>query len=70
MQWRWLPTERLKIEEADCSSGGQTEYDINVLVHGSAWPRSRRGTLHLGHTVLGRKESGSDNGIMNKEKRG
>ena len=46
---------KIDIEEADGSSSGHTEYNLAVLVHGSTWPRSRGGTFHLGHAVLGRR---------------
>ena len=49
------PYRKIKIEEADGSSSGQKEYNLAVLVHGSIRPRSRGGTFHFGHSVLGRR---------------
>ena len=47
--------EKVQIEKTDGSSTGQKEYEFPVLVHGSIWPRSRGGTFHFGHSVLGRR---------------
>ena len=47
--------EKVQIEDTDGSSIGQKEYNFLVLVHGSIWPRSRGGTFHFGHSVLGRR---------------
>ena len=31
------PYRKTEVEEADCSSSGQKEYNFAVLVHGSMW---------------------------------
>ena len=52
MQWD-SSHGKVENEETDGSSSGQKEYNRPLLVHGSMWPRSRGGTFHFGHSVLG-----------------
>ena len=49
------PHRNIKIEEVDGSCSGEKEHNLAVVVHGSIRPRSRGGTLHLGHSVLDQK---------------
>ena len=49
------PNRKIEIEEADGSSSGQKGHSLAVLVQGSRWPRSRGITLHLGHSVQGKR---------------
>ena len=61
------PYGESEIEEADRSSSGQKEYNLAAFVHGSFCPGNGGGALHLGHSVLGKNESGLENGTMNEK---
>ena len=51
------PTERSKWRRQTAAVAGNSSTTSSLSLfmeaYGSIWPRSRRGTLHLGHSVLG-----------------
>ena len=70
MQWILAPTEKLKLSRQMAAAAGKKKHNLTVLVHGSIWPRSGGRTFHTWPLSSGQKESGQENGIMNKEKLG